>query len=325
MDLRIPTFSTTPGPGPLHMLLLPGLVPDGPETFLRQRALLLRRGSITVATWPYAGFDLDAVLAAIEVRLRAIAAAGGQAVLVGVSVGGGIALELLRRCRERGEGPALAGVVLVSPLTCTRDLASTLRRLLEPIVAAAGHDQMGAEAHLERGRLFFKSLAARSVPGTPPAGLARLFSLLTPSGLAAWQEHRIRTRIERTLDAIPAAGAVERVASLLRLPGIDAGDRARRPLAEVPTLILWGSKERHTLDMDGPGTRLLCRPDLAVRHFPDLEVHWLYGQDGEEVPHASLLKHHRAFNPHLVRFIGRLAARQGGLRLPFLPRPRRSA
>lgn len=319
-----PVFAETAGPAPLHFVLLPGLVPDGPETFLRQRHLLRAHGSASVATYPCEAFDLDAVLAAVEARLRAAEAAGRVPVLVGVSVGGGLCLELLRRCRAEGRRPPLAGLALLSPLTCTADLAPTLQRLLAPIAEAHANDHReGAERHLERGRLFFKSLAARSVPGTPPSGLASLFSLLTPAGLVAWQEHRIRARIERTLDAMPAHGAVQRVVALLRLPGVSPADR--RPLAEVPTLILWGSKERHTLDMDGPGTGVLCRPDLAQRVFPQCEVHWLYGRDGEPVPHASLLKHHREFNQHLARFIARLETAHVGLRLPFLPRTRRSA
>jgi pimeloyl-ACP methyl ester carboxylesterase len=326
MAAAVPAFTTLAGPAPLHFVMLPGLVPDGPETFLRQRALFHRHGTVTIGTWPYHDFDLDAVVAAIEARLRAILAAGEVPVLVGVSVGGGICLELLRRCRERGEAPPVAALALLSPLTCTADLAPTLQRLLAPIAEAHARDhQEGAELHLERGRQFFKSLAARSVPGTPPAGLARLISLLTPSGLVAWQERRIRARIERTLDTLPARGSLARVVAMLRLPGILAGDKVRRPLAEVPTLILWGSKERHTLDMDGPGTALLCRPDLAHRVFPQAEVHWLYARDGEPVPHASLLKHYREFNVHLARFIARVEAAHVGLRLPFLPRTRRSA
>ena len=86
-------------------------------------------------------------------------------------------------------------------------------------------------------------------------------------------------------------------------------DVTRTALTDVPVMILWGSKERHTLNMEGPGTSILCRPDLACRLFPELEVHWCYGTDGEEVPHASMLKHHRAFNIHLRRFLARLNRR----------------
>jgi len=65
--------------------------------------------------------------------------------------------------------------------------------------------------------------------------------------------------------------------------------------------------------MDGPGTGILCRPDLASRCFPDVEVHWLYAHDGEEVPHASLLKHYAPFNHHLLVFLRRCAKPHGWL------------
>jgi hypothetical protein len=101
------------------------------------------------------------------------------------------------------------------------------------------------------------------------------------------------------------------VQALRQLGGLDQDARATKPLTEVPTLILWGSKERHTLTMDGPGTRILSRPDLASRHFPDVEVQWVYTHDGEEVPHASLLKHAPDFNRHLRHFLKRRARSYG--------------
>ena len=92
-------------------------------------------------------------------------------------------------------------------------------------------------------------------------------------------------------------------------------------LSDAPTLILWGSREGHTLTMEGPGTSLLSRPDLAARIFPNTEVQFIYDRDGEVVPHASLLKHAKAFNPMLQRFLIRQHRRLHAhrfLRLPFL-------
>jgi pimeloyl-ACP methyl ester carboxylesterase len=285
----------------MHFILVPGLVPDGPETFLRQANLFLAYGSTSTVTYPYDRFELDEVLAALDRRVDSAFAAGEQPVLVGVSIGGGICLEWLRRRRERGSVAPLAAVVLVSPFTCTSDLAPLLKRLIDPILAAAGDDQ--ARLALERGRDFFKLLASRSVSPSEASGWRWGLTMLTPSGIRAWQERGILRRIERTLDSIPANGAIQRVCSLRDLRGLVG---SRGPLTGAPTLILWGSKERQTLSMDGPGTGILCRPDLAYRHLPNVEVHWVYGAGGEEVPHASLLKHAHAFNPHLKRFLRRL-------------------
>ena len=148
-------FSTSGGRGEHHAFLLPGLVPDGRETFLRQQSLFRAFGEVTTVTWPYDSFDLDRVIERIAARIRAAAAAGQRPLLVGVSVGGGIALELLQRTRS--QPLPLAGIILVSPLTCADDLAPLLQRYLDPILhPPAGTSQTEA---LEKGRAFFRTLA----------------------------------------------------------------------------------------------------------------------------------------------------------------------
>ena len=292
----------------LHVVGVPGLVPDARETFLRQRALMRSFGGVSLLTYPHDHFDLEEVMQQLDATLVAARDRGERPVLMGVSVGGGFVLELLRRYRERGVPSPVAGVVLISPFTCTLDLASMLQRVLGPIYdehdRALGQGQDSELVALERGRTFFRGLATRAVPAEAPSGAWRFLRLFTPSGIAAMQEERIRARIEHTLGAISGEGAVQRCVALRSLRGI--ADLNRTAVTDAPTLILWGSKERHTLNMEGPGTSVLCRPDLAYRLFPNLEIHWCYAADGEEVPHASLLKHYRPFNLHLRRFLTRV-------------------
>jgi pimeloyl-ACP methyl ester carboxylesterase len=311
----------TRGSGPFHFILVPGLVPDGPETFLRQVKTLRAFGSLATITYPYEQFDLEGVLTSLREHILASHRAGRLPVVMGVSVGGGLCLELLRRAREAGETLPLSALVLISPLSCTGDLAPLLKRLVDGIIAESDLGAGGnPEAAVERGRTFFRALASRSVNPPPEAGGWRsLLALLTPHGIANLHERRIRDRIDRTLAAIPATGGVARVLSMRAMQGIGSGPSARRPLSAAPTLLLWGSKERHTLNMDGPGTSMLCRPDLASRVFPSCEVHWLYGNDGEEVPHASLLKHSAAFNRHLRCFMERRLRLEAG-KVPLLSR-----
>ena len=303
----IPASDATPAPaifdllhgvGAAHTLCLPGLVPDGPETFLRQRVLLRSLGRSDVVTYRKDRFDLDALIEECDHRLRESHCNGRKAVLLGVSVGGGIALELLRRAREADRPLPLSAVVLVSPLTCTGDLAPLLKRVLDPILT--GTDPALA---IERGRSLFKSLARGSAGDHVAVPWTRRF---TPSGWAAHQEQRLRERIEASIAAIGTRGALDRCQALTQFVGVDGP--AKVPLATCPTLVLWGSRERHTLRMDGPGTGLLCRPDLASRLFPSCEIQWVYGKDGEDVPHASLIRHAHAFNPHLARFLRRTLA-----------------
>ena len=291
-------FSTVRGLGPHHLFLLPGLVPDGRETFLRQQSLFRSFGTVTTVNYPYDAFDLDRLLQVMAGRIRSAAARGERPVIVGVSVGGGVALELLRRTQQ--EELPLAGIMLVSPLTCADDLAPLLRRFVDPILnPVAGSDP--AEA-LEKGRAFFRSLASRSM-GEPLRSPWK--ALLTPPhGWIQLRDQAIRTRIERTLDGIPAAGGMERVMAIGRFVGVH---EVRGRLHSAPTLLLWGSRERPTLRMDGPGTGLLCRPDMASRLFPDAEIQWVYDREGGDVPHGSLLKHAAAFNVHFKRHLKRIA------------------
>jgi pimeloyl-ACP methyl ester carboxylesterase len=309
-----PLAITRRGIGNRHFLLVPGLVPDGPETYWRQMRLLRAFGWTTTITYPYETFSLDVTVEWIRRWIRDTRAAGRDPVLVGCSVGGGICLEALRRDRAAGTVTPIAGLVLVSPFTCVEDLASLLRRLLQPILAEIDKTDGRPELALERGRTFFKSLASRALAEGKAKDEERarspfltLFSYLTPQGLMAMREAKVRARIEHTLDAISTVGGTARVAELRKFPGIESGANSDKPITQAPTLIMWGSKERQTLTMEGPGTGVLCRPDLAYKWLPNLEVHWVYDQDGGEVPHASLIKHARAFNQHLRRFLKRTA------------------
>lgn len=314
---------TFPGRGPFHFICVPGLVPDGPETFMRQLSLLRRFGTVSVATYPYDRFDLDAELDSIRQAIEQARAGGRLVVLMGVSVGGGFCIEMLRRARDAQQPIELASFIMISPFTCTADLAPLLARIVKGVEQEADRGTEGQPGQaLERGRAFFRALASKSVAAKPQLGGWRsFFALFTPQGIAELGEARLRARIERTLEAIPSGGGTDRVLALRRLGGLDSDVRATKPLTQAPTLILWGSKERHTLTMDGPGTRVLCRPDLASRHFPNLEVHWVYTNEGEEVPHASLLKHSVAFNRHLRHFLRRQSRSLGLLpRMALLAR-----
>ena len=291
-------FVTERGRGEHHALLIPGLVPDGAETFLRQQPLFRAFGDTTTVTYPYDGFDLDQLIEGLATRIRAAAARGERPVLVGVSVGGGIALELLRR--TQADPLPLAGLILVSPMTCSDDLAPMFKRFLDPVLNPP--EGSSSADVIEKARTFFRTLASRSMGEPLMSTWKALFT--PPRGWIQLRERGIRLRIERTLNRIPAAGAIARVNAILAFVGIH---QVRGVLTKAPTLICWGSRERHTLRMDGPGTGMLCRPDMAFRLFPDAEIQWIYDRDGEEVPHASLLKHAHAFNPPLKKFLKRLS------------------
>ena len=298
-----PTLTRFVGIGPFHSLLIPGLVPDGLETFHRVRKHFQAKGEVSVLTYPYEGFTLDILFDRIEQFLSDCSKRKKRPLLVGVSVGGGFVLEFLRRQKLAGKEPDLAGLVLVSPMVSAQDLAPILRRLWLPIVA----DEPTADQALEKGRSFFRQLASKSATAKSavPPGWKGFFAAFTPQGVNDLLEAPLRRRIEKTLHAIPAQGAILRCRLLKELTGLEKGGPSA-VLTRKPTLILWGSKERHTLDIDGPGVGVLCRPDLAEKHFPECQVQWIYSGDGEAVPHASLLKHDKAFGRPIKEFLARL-------------------
>jgi len=298
----LPVLTKFRGIGVHHALLVPGLVPDGLETFHRIRKHFLTKGNVSVLTYPYDGFTLETLFETIDQFLAKCQKKKRKPVLVGVSVGGGFLLEYLRRRKLSGISPALAGLVLVSPLTCVDDLAPILHRLWKPIVA----DDPTATQALEKGRSFFRQLASKSTTKREvPAGWKGFFAGFTPQGMSDFIEAPLRARIEKTLHLMPASGAILRCRILKELHGLEKSGPAAM-LSDCPTLILWGSKERHTLNIDGPGVGTLCRPDLAEKHFPNVQIQWIYTNAGESVPHASLLKHDKAFARPLREFLARL-------------------
>ena len=73
---------------------------------MRQLPLLRSFGAVSLVTYPYDRFDLDRVLDALRVQIARVRSDGRQVVLMGVSVGGGICLELLRRALKIEPGNA---------------------------------------------------------------------------------------------------------------------------------------------------------------------------------------------------------------------------
>jgi pimeloyl-ACP methyl ester carboxylesterase len=310
-------FTDIAGRGPFHFICIPGLVPDGPETFLRQMSLFRRYGSLSLVTYEYDAFSLNHVIDGLSDKIREMQELGRRVIVVAVSVGGGICLELLRRKCELAD--SLAGLILMSPCASRDDLSPMLGKIITGIEQDVQRkDEQLTSASLERGRAFFRSLAARSFTKETRDIIGRwrsLLHMLTPQGLLELQERPIRNRIEKTLASIPTHGAIQRVLSITEFHGLEKDPRAVRPLSQAPTLILWGSRERHTLDMTSFANHTLSCPDLAARYFPQVEIQWLYTATGEDVPHASLLKHSKVFNAHLRRYL-RILQRT----LPFIPR-----
>ncbi len=104
-----------------------------------------------------------------------------------------------------------------------------------------------------------------------------------------------------TIQEIDFRGACERGQSLQQLEAPPAG---ARPLADVPTLILYAEKEDARLAERSP-TRAALEATPRI-WFPRGECRLVTGRPGSPVQHASLIFHCSAFQPFIAEFYRRL-------------------
>jgi len=118
--------------GSLPTIVLGGFVPDATEQVFLLRGLLLNSGSLYYFNYSRRGFSVDLLCAQLDDLVEELTTLHGQRpVIFTVSFGCGLLLEWLRRRRQQGRPPPLAGSILISPVACTADL-------LDPAVAKPG-------------------------------------------------------------------------------------------------------------------------------------------------------------------------------------------
>jgi pimeloyl-ACP methyl ester carboxylesterase len=281
-------------PGPLPTIVVGGFVPDATEAFYLLRTQLLAHGSLYFCNYPRRGFSTALFLAQLEDLIEEVTVRHGQRpVLVAVSFGAGLALELLRR----RPGLPLAGVVMVSPVACTDDLldpaapkpATLLGRVIKPYLDAADGP---ADGLVEKSRAVFLKMFESGAKNQEA-----LRFLLSPP-----EARRLREAVVGNINAIDARGAIERVQALRDLPA----PGPRRMLHAAPVLVLYAEKEGAVLAESSPTRREFTGhmaawfPQgrcLTVRHTPE-----------HPVQHASLIFHCDNFAPPFAAFYRRLRA-----------------
>jgi pimeloyl-ACP methyl ester carboxylesterase len=246
--------------------------------------------------YPRRGFDLDASLAQIEELAEELALLQGRPpVVVAVSFGAGLVLELLRRRAAAGRPLPLAGLALVSPVTCVEDLldpaaakaTTLLGRVIQPYLAAGGPP---AEALVEKSRTVFLRMFEAGAQNK-----AALRFLLTRAETA-----RLREAVLSGIQAIDAAGATARIQALRDLPA----PTTPRSLFSGPALVLYAEKEGAVLRDDAPGWRALR--DRTTAWLPQGSCATVRHTAENPVQHASLIFHGHCFAPPLLAFYRRL-------------------
>jgi hypothetical protein len=283
-------------PGGLPTIVVGGFVPDATEAAYLIRTTLLRNGSVYYVNYPRRGFSTELIVAQLADLAAELADRRGRPpVVLAISFGAGIVFEWLRRSAAAGRSPALAGIVLISPVACVEDLldpavpkpTTLLGRAIKPYL---DENVPADNCAVEKSRaLFLKMFEAGAQNRT------NLRQLLAPA-----EVRLLRDRVLGAINAIDARGAIERVRALRTFPA----PVAPVPLHPAPSLILYAEKENAVLCATSPTTRELTgRP---AEWFPASRSATVRNTPDNPVQHASLIFHSQCFAPRFAAFYGSL-------------------
>jgi len=289
-------------------IVLGGFVPDSTEQLFLLRDHLLRHGTVYYFNYARLGFSIDLMCAQLDDLVEELAHRRGQPpVIFGVSFGAGLVLEWLRRARDTGLRPPLAGVILVSPVACAADVVepgatkpgTLLGRALSPYLQGAARV---ADAAVEKSRAVFLRMFEAGAQNR-----ASLRLVLTPGEL-----RHLRDSVLDAIHSIDHTGACERVGALrdMAAPSAWNAPGGSPLLSRAPTLVLFAEKESAVLTATSP-TRATLEHTLHAL-FPRGECRVISG-GASPVQHASLIFHYFQFLPPVTAFYRRL--RDGKIRL----------
>jgi pimeloyl-ACP methyl ester carboxylesterase len=288
------------GRGRVPTIVLGGFVPDSAEQVFLLRRFLLRGGDVFYFNYSHQGFSTELACAQLDDLVAELAARGERPVIFGVSFGGGLVLEWLRRTRCAGRTAPIAGLVLISPIACAADLvapgaakpATLLGRAVKPFLGAG----TVSEAAIEKSRTIFTRMFEAGAQNR-----AALRTLMTLPELT-----RLREAVMNTIREITPEGARERVRAMAEMPApTEYFTPALLPLAEAPALVLFAEREEDVLD---PGSPTCFALESALpAYFPRGRVHRVIAAPGcAPVQHASLIFHVFEFLPYLAGFYTKL-------------------
>ena len=280
--LRVTTWGTG---APPHAVVLPGLSADWRA--LAPQIRTLRRLGWTVHVVDLPGFALRPALCATDANVvqladyvaRVMEGLGvRRALLVGHSLGGGVALHLALRRRE-----LVSGLVLIAPAALGLSLHWIYKLYCIPLLGRA----------LLRPTLLRASSIRSVLVGSGRRDDARFVARLVRHSRGS-QRRVLSTRAIVWANA-PRSWAKARVF----LPGGEQVglrvDGRLAELADVPTLVLWGDEDRI----------ISVRDARRCKELPLAEGHIARG-----VGHSLPLEVAGWANEHIARFVSRLTATQ---------------
>jgi hypothetical protein len=294
------TLQVESRPGPLATIVIGGFVPDSTEALYLLRSNLLQQGSVYYFNYPRRGFSTDMFLAQLSDLVEEVSEGFARPpVILGISFGAGLVMEWLRRFVRPESPPALAGLVLVSPVGCAADLldptqakpTTLLGRVIKPYIDSAGRAD---GAIVERSRAVFLKMFESGAQNKEALRL-----LLSREELG-----RLRDAVLASINAIEPAAARDRVQALCNFNPF----QVVRPLCGAPALVLFAEKESAVLCASAPTEREL-RSRMTL-WFPQGQCLTVCNSADNPVQHASLIFHARNFRPILAGFYRSLRQKQ---------------
>ncbi|ACH38868.1 hypothetical protein Gbem_1854 [Citrifermentans bemidjiense Bem] len=278
------------GAGNVPTIVVGGFVPDATEQVEFQRSLLREYGSIYYINYPRHGFSTELFFAQLADLIEAINNRDQKPVLFGVSFGCGLIARFLQENRD-SKLLRIRGVVMASPVLCAEDLIRPVRekgegvRMLESnlrrILGRADNDGEGIGRQIERARKCFQSL----------------FEIGAQNRSLSSRHLSIKKKIMQVIEETPAVGGYQRVLALKQFVR-PAGER---PIFWGAALTLLAEEEENLLVPTSPTLGLLGHPQQRKTLFPNGVVRRVISDvAGDAVAHASLIFHHRCYNP-LIR------------------------
>jgi pimeloyl-ACP methyl ester carboxylesterase len=280
------------GAGGQPTIVIGGFVPDTQDALYLLRASLLKQGSLYTFSYPPRGFATDLFIAQLADCIEEVTARHGRPpVLIGISFGAGLLVELLRRTAAAGAALTLAGVVLISPVCGVSDLlepgaakaTTLLGRVIKPYLDRTGPAD---DTIIARSRAVFLKMFEAGAQNHQALSL-----LLTRD-----ETLRLRNAVLATINAITTTGVVERVRALRDFPAL----ADPRCLCPAPALVLFAEKEGAVLREDAP-TRQEFEHRLRV-WFPQGVCSTVRNTPENPVQHASLIFHAQNFGQPLAAF-----------------------
>ena len=279
-------------PGPLPTIIVGGFVPDSADAFYLIRGGLMPHGSVFYLNYPSRGFSTALFLAQLEDLIEEIANTRGcRPVLIGVSFGAGLVLELLRKAAAARYELPLAGLILVSPVACAADLldpdepkpSTLLGRVIKPYLSTPMRTD---DSLVEKARSVFLKMFESGANNKE----AMRFLLTRAESL------RLRDSVLGAINAIDGTGAGERVRALSALPALNEP----RLLFSGSALVLYAEKETSVLVQTSPTWREFR--ERCAAWFPHGRCLTVTNTPDHPVQHASLIFHCHNFQPYFAAF-----------------------